>query len=271
LTNSLWQKALLPPGNEDYVWELFHENSKNGRHSNVLSKEEVQARIKELHESLPFEGYPIVALPQCSAALTMPLGEAITTRVSSRDMKPSPLTLSNVATIMHYAYGVARNDIDAAPRALRTVPSGGALYPLEIFFHSTNVDGLLQGLYHFNPSMANIRFLRKGNATETICGLLLQPNLAVGASLVIFITAIFERSIFKYQDRGYRYILLEAGHVAQNINLVATALGLGGVNIGGFLDRETDNFLDLDGVTHSTIYMIAVGGKDNQAQAEQSL
>jgi SagB-type dehydrogenase family enzyme len=264
LTNSLWQKALLPPGNEDSVWELFHENSKNGRHSNVLSKEEVQARIKELYESLPYEGYPVVTLPQYYASLTMPLGEAITSRASARDMEASPLTLSNVATILHYAYGVTRKDTDMSPRALRTVPSGGALYPLEIFFHSANVEGLRPGLYHFNPAKRNIRFLREGNATKTICESLLQPNLALGASLVIFITAIFERSIFKYQDRGYRYTLLETGHVAQNINLVSAALSLGCVNLGGFLDREIDDYLDLDGVTHSTVYMVVIGGKRDQ-------
>jgi nitroreductase len=54
--------------------------------------------------------------------------------------------------------------------------------------------------------------------------------------------------------------LLEAGHVAQNLNLVATALGLGCVNIGGYFDREIDEYLDLDGITHSTIYMLAIGG-----------
>jgi SagB-type dehydrogenase family enzyme len=90
---------------------------------------------------------------------------------------------------------------------------------------------------------------------------MVQAEVGRNASLIIFITAIFERSVFKYGDRGYRFIFLEAGHVAQNINLVSNALGLGSVNIGGFFDREIDDFLDLDGVTHSTIYMIAIGKK----------
>jgi SagB-type dehydrogenase family enzyme len=81
--------------------------------------------------------------------------------------------------------------------------------------------------------------------------------------MVIFITSVFERSVFKYGDRGYRFIFLEAGHVAQNINLVAYGLGLASVNIGGFLDRRVDDFLGLDGLTHSTIYMIAIGEEAN--------
>jgi SagB-type dehydrogenase family enzyme len=79
--------------------------------------------------------------------------------------------------------------------------------------------------------------------------------------MLIFVTAMFKRSTFKYGNRGYRFALLEAGHVAQNINLVTTGLGLGSVNICGYFDRQVDDLLDLDGVTHSTIYIIAIGKK----------
>ncbi len=117
------------------------------------------------------------------------------------------------------------------------------------------------GLYHYNASKNQLRFLREGDQTSRISEAVAYPDLIVGASVLIFITAIFERSVFKYGDRGYRFILLEAGHVAQNVNLVANALGLGCTNIGGFFDRQTDDFVGLDGVTHSTIYMIAIGNK----------
>lgn len=263
MREKLWHKLLLPPGNDELVWELFHENSKNSRYSNVLSQDEVQTRLRELEESLSFEGYPLVELPSSLPSLMMPLDQAISSRVSVRKLEPRPLTLSSAATILHYAYGVTRdNPSSSLPRRLRTVPSGGALYPLELFCHSTRVEGLSPGLYHFNPAQRHLRLLREGNQTGSISESLLQPDLALGAALIIFITAVFERSIFKYQDRGYRYALIEAGHVAQNINLVATALGLGCVNVGGFLDREIDEFLDLDGVTHSTIYMVVIGGNE---------
>lgn len=93
---------------------------------------------------------------------------------------------------------------------------------------------------------------------------MVQPDLVARASLIIFITALFERSIFKYGNRGYRFVMLEAGHVAQNLNLVAIALGLKTLNIGGYFDRAIDDFLGLDGVTHSTIYMLAVGQGSEQ-------
>jgi SagB-type dehydrogenase family enzyme len=138
---------------------------------------------------------------------------------------------------------------------------------LELFFYSARVEGLQPGLYHYNPLKNNLRLLQDGDNTAKISQSLLQPNMTLHASAIMFVTAVFERTIFKYQDRGYRYILLEAGHVAQNMNLVATALGYGSVNIGGFFDREIDEFLDLDGVTHSTIYMIAIGGRADSSSS----
>jgi SagB-type dehydrogenase family enzyme len=88
---------------------------------------------------------------------------------------------------------------------------------------------------------------------------MLFSNVPYDASIVIFVTAIFERSTFKYGERGYRFVLLEAGHVAQNVSLAATGLGLGAINIGGYFDRDMDRVLGLDGVRHSTVYLVAIG------------
>jgi SagB-type dehydrogenase family enzyme len=265
MDHPLWQQILLSPGNEDLVWELFHENSKIGQYSRPLSDEDIRARMEELHETLPYEGYPIVPLPVSVSPLKMGLAEAITARVSCREMAPSPLSLPDVAALLHYAYGVTRDKTQThALRSFRVVPSGGGLFPLEIFFHSTHIVGLEPGLYHYNPVEHHLRHLKCADCTSDIAGGTVYPKLAEGASLIIFITALFERSVFKYRDRGYRFVMLEAGHVAQNLNLVATALGLGCINIGGFFDRAVDDLLGLDGVTHSTLYLVAVGSKADQ-------
>jgi SagB-type dehydrogenase family enzyme len=168
--------------------------------------------------------------------------------------------LEFLANLLHHSYGVTRENADNGfPRPFRIVPSAGALYPLEIFFHSSKVQGLQDGIYHYHPARNCLRQLSPRNESKNIAERLIQPEIALEASVIIFITAIFERSVFKYGDRGYRFVLLEAGHVAQNMNLVGNALGLGCVNLGGFFDREIDDFLGLDGVTHSTLYLIAIG------------
>ena len=259
---SLWEEIFMPGGNEERLWELFHENSKISRYTQTPSKEEVRSRMRKFHDSIPFEGYPRVNLSHSFAPLSLPLEKAITTRTSARNFSRCELTLEQIGTLFFYAYGVTRKNTDTSfPWPFRVVPSGGALYPLEIFFHTASLKGHPSGIYHYNAAEHCLRHLQDGDDTQRISLALVQPELAQGNSLIIFLTAIFERSTFKYGERGYRFILLEAGHVAQNLNLVANALGLGCVNIGGYRDREIDEYLDLDGITHSTVYMIAIGGK----------
>jgi len=260
VTRTLWEDVRLDPGNQDQVWELFHENSKIGKYQLPVSDQEVAARMALLWEVLPYEGYPVLELPRSLTPLSLSLAEAITSRVSARRLSPCSLTLANVATLLHYAYGITRdNQGTHFPRPFRVVPSAGALYPLEIFFHSACIQDAPAGLYHYNPLQHHLRRLRQGDESARIAAALAQPNLAGDASLLLFITALFERTTFKYGDRGYRFALLEAGHLTQNVNLVAAGLGLGSVNIGGFFDRQIDEFLDLDGLTHSTIYLVGIG------------
>lgn len=266
MRQELWREIVVPTGNEDRIWELFHENSKLSKHVVPPSPEHVRAKMKELVESLDFAGYPVVALPNGLAPLKMSLSEAISTRASALNINRCEVSLEDVATLLHSAYGVNRDNKNSAfPRPFRVVPSAGALYPLEVFFHASHVQDLRPGVYHYNPTKNHLRLLRDGDHAATLAPMLAQPEIARGASLIIFITALFERSIFKYGDRGYRFVYLEAGHMAQNINLVSNGLGLGCMNIGGFFDRQIDDFLTLDGVTHSVIYMVALG---KQAQRE---
>ncbi len=255
-----WNELLLPSTGEDAAWELFHENSKLGRYFPGLSAEQVVQKIKELHESLPYEGYPQVELPAPLVTPTSSLSEIILNRVSVRNFAPCSFSLEEITTLLHFSYGTTRNNQGTNfPRPFRSVPSGGALYPLEIYFHCVDVKGLLPGLYHYNSAHHHIRRLHEGDERQTIAESMIQPEVALESSLMIFITAMFERTVFKYGDRGYRFAFLEAGHVAQNMNLMATALKLGCVNIGGFYDREVDGYLGLDGIMHSTIYLMAIG------------
>jgi SagB-type dehydrogenase family enzyme len=255
-------RLLTPPGNE--VWELFHENSKTSLHDSFLSEEEIVRRMLEMEESLPYDQYLAIALPTDTPPLTLPLQQAIMDRVSARKLRRDTLRLEELGALLYLAYGVTRSNVGTnSPRAFRAAPSGGALYPLEIYLHSTHLEGQPAGLYHYNPIRNELRLLQERDLSVGIADGLVafQRHLAFEASLILFLTAVFERSAFKYGTRGYRFVLLEAGHVAQNINLVATALGLACVNVGGYYDRRIDELLNLDGVTHSTVYMIALGEK----------
>jgi SagB-type dehydrogenase family enzyme len=253
-----WQDILIPPGNDDACWELFHENSKVSRYDTFQSTEEVREEMLRLHEALPYESYPKIELPTKIRNLDIPLGDAICTRRSVRELDNAVLDLETVATILYYSYGLTGRN-DAVPRSFRATPSGGALYPIELYLYSACMRGVRPGIYHYNPCAHRLTLLNPLESPMPICQAVRQPELVSNASMTIFITALFERSVSKYRDRGYRFALIEAGHVAQNLQLVLQGAGLAGVGIGGFYDREIDKLLRLDGLTHSTLYMIALG------------
>jgi SagB-type dehydrogenase family enzyme len=256
-------RALLGLADPDRVWELFHENSKNGRSAlegSHGSLEDTQKRMKEHHECLEYSGFPIVPLPKELVPLTCPLDQAIVARRSVREMASCRLRLEQVATLLHYSYGMLRDNVfTSVPARTRAVPSAGALYPLEIYVHGANVAGLEPGIFHYSPKDHCLHVLSAEDLTRQVANSTLYPQYVGPAAMVIFITALFERTTWKYGERGYRYALVEAGHVAQNLALVASAMGLAAFSLGGYYDREIDHLIDVDGVTQSTVCMVCVG------------
>ncbi|HZH13077.1 MAG TPA: SagB/ThcOx family dehydrogenase [Archangium sp.] len=258
LKNWLAMHSQAPEG--EVAWESFHENSKTRRHE-ALDARPWQAAPGNPGGPLSFEQYPVVALPHVLAPLEMPLSQALQQRATPAHLERRQLRLEELATLLYSAYGVTRDSEDSGlQRPLRTVPSAGALHPLELFFHTRSVEGLPGGLYHYNPVEHELRRLRDGDLSAKLAAGLAPKQLAVTSSVMLFIVGLFERSTARYGDRGYRFVLLEAGHVAQNVALAATGLGLGCVPVGGYVDRSVDELLGLDGLLQSTVYMAGIGG-----------
>jgi len=164
----------------------------------------------------------------------------------------------DLAGLLEFAYGVT-HALEEHTLPLRAVPSGGALYPLELYVAALRIEGLEPGLYHFDPLAPALAVVHDSLGADDVSPLSTYPEIVAGSAAVLFIAAVFGRTRFKYGMRGYRFALLEAGHVAQNVLLTATAFGLGAVPLGGYYDRLTDEFLGLDGVNESTLYTVAVG------------
>lgn len=266
MTQPIWKNLVLPSGNEDLLHELFHENSKLGRHTQHPCTEDVVDQLQSLHPSLPYEGLPRIDLPRPNLSPDISFFQIVQSRTSVRAFRPSSISLQDVGTLLFCAYGVTRTcDETNLPRGFRVVPSGGGLYPLEIYLHSAHLTEHEPGMFHYNPERCCLHRICAGDMTDTIANAMVQPEIGHNASLLVFITALFERATFKYQDRGYRFSLIEAGHVAQNLNLAANALNLGSVNIGGFFDREIEKLLGIDGVAHSILYMVAIGRRQENA------
>ncbi len=173
------------------------------------------------------------------------------------------MSQATLSTLLAGSYGMAR--ISKLPEGLttlfRTVPSAGALYPLELYLMLENVEGMPDGLHHYNVREHALELLKdRTEATDLHSALLTEPFIH-HANVVFYLAAVFKRTQKKYGPRGYRYILLEAGHVAQNICLLATEQGLGSLCMGGFLDAKLNRLLGLSGDEEAAVYSVAVGHK----------
>jgi SagB-type dehydrogenase family enzyme len=199
---------------------------------------------------------PAVALPAPQLGPAS-LAEAIARRRSHRSFGSGAIELSALATILDAAYGVT-GAIEGTSQALRTVPSGGALYPLELYVLALRVERLEGGLYHYDPLRHVLEHLR---AADGDCLRALSPygDVVERCSALVLLTGMFWRSRFKYGARAYRFTLLEAGHLAQNLLLAATVLGLASVPIGGFYDRCVDRMLGIDGLAEASLYLVPIG------------
>ncbi len=234
----------------------FHRNTCRWPHNSF-------SPLEDQSPSAPFKEYlatDAIRLPE-PIALSSALGNCITARVSCRDFSDQPMNLSQLSTVAHTAYGIkGRSSFDGYEFLERPVPSGGGLYPLELYFILRNVEKIDPGVYHYAPLVHGLEAIRRLEVPRHFLGEIFLWQRYVGdASVVVLCTAVLERSLWKYEDRGYRYVLFEAGHVAQNINLVAESLGLGSLNLGGFFDDRIAALLDIDTDEEVPLYGTALG------------
>ncbi|MFH1085116.1 MAG: SagB/ThcOx family dehydrogenase [Chloroflexota bacterium] len=210
----------------------------------------------------PYKEYadaPIVALEWSACEGGMSLWEALARRRSVRAYGGEPVTLGELAGLLWAGQGITHREGDYA---LRAAPSAGALYPIETYVVAHRVDGLTAGLYHYRVRGHALESLRAADLRDPIARAALNQRIAHDADLVLAWTAVFGRSKWKYGQRAYRYIYLDAGHIAENVALAAVALGLVSCHIAALYDLEANALLGVDGEGESVIYMTAVGREE---------
>ncbi|MFZ5980031.1 MAG: SagB/ThcOx family dehydrogenase [Candidatus Zixiibacteriota bacterium] len=211
----------------------------------------------------PFKFYPEakkIELPESSfSGLTVE--EAIVRRKSDRSFTDRPLTTAELAQILLSADGITHTHISGA-FSMRTAPSGGALYPIELYVIVNKVDSLENGLYHFQVSNNSLELLKSGDFSGQIHEAANNQDAVGKSPITVILTARFERSTIKYADRGYRYVYMEAGAICENIYLQATSLKLGTVAVGAFNDERLNNFLEIDGLNEAALLIMPVGHLD---------
>ena len=175
-------------------------------------------------------------------------------RKSTQGFSKKQLTLEEISNLLFYSAGERNSSEPHFSR--RFYPSAGALYPLEIYILSLNTE-LSQGTYHYNVKSHSLEILSQKilSFKESI----FNYKWIFTAAMFIVMTGVFQRNVIKYGDRGYRHILVEAGHVAQNFYLNAAAENIAISSIGGYRDDDLNKMLDVDGIEESAIYVLAIG------------
>ena len=206
-----------------------------------------------------YKNYPdcqTIELPDIAPLSDMTLHEILKKRRSIREYKNKHLTKETLSCLLWASTGISRKE---AGYEFRTSPSAGALYPVETYLVVNNVKEVEPGLYHYNIQNHYLELLKKGDYAVETAKAALNQRMCVEAPVVFIWTAIFERMKWKYGQRAYRYVYLDAGHIAENLALTATSLRLGSCQIGALFDDEVNKLIDVDGTEESVIYMSVVG------------
>lgn len=194
----------------------------------------------------------LIQLPRAEAHLGHPLEMLLAQRRSIRDFSPGPLTLVEVSSLLWAAQGI--ND----PRGLRTAPSAGALYPLDLYLVAGDISGLEHGVYHYLPQENSIELILAGDRRKALAAAALGQAWIADAALTIVFAARYERTTGKYGRRGIQYVQIEVGHAAQNALLTAVALNLGAAVVGAFDEKDLASELGLSR-GRIPVYLVPVG------------
>ena len=186
--------------------------------------------------------------------------EAIDRRRTLRTYSRAPLNLEELSYLLWSTQGVQQ--VVPGSRTMRTVPSAGARHAFETYLCINNVSGLTSGLYRF---LALDHALIGENPRSDLADRLAeacfgQETVKTCATTFIW-TAVVYRMTYRYGERGYRYLHLDAGHVCQNLYLAAEDIGCGVCALAAFSDDDVNRLLGLDGESRFAIYLGTVGKK----------
>jgi len=231
----------------------------------IYERESDQALGIPRPDAVQVKAGEIVSLPAIGK-INMPeisLHTAIEQRRSLREYCDKPLTQNELSFIL-WASSWAR-DFRSNERmeiTLRNVPSAGARHPLETYLDIRKVEGIKPGLYYYHPIKHCLVLLENSpeKANQIFEGCMRQSMVA-NSAVNIILSAVPYRTSWRYGQRGYRYLYLDAGHVGQNIHLAAEAVHAGACMIGAYLDEAMNEALNLDGTEEFVIYIASIGKK----------
>lgn len=210
-----------------------------------------------MHKSYP--RLKKIELPDVSKAIGE-LRSVIKKRKSFRDFSDKPIDKQTISDLLYYSSGAIRPNPLESSNPFRAYPSAGAKYPLEVYLLILNGKDIKPGLYHYNPLAHSLDILLQNISSDEIEPLWIKKqSWFKKASAIMLITSTFNKTTDKYGERGVPFPYLEAGHLAQNVYLLATSLGIGCCAIGMLNENSVIKLLDINPRQEYPIYYLALG------------
>jgi SagB-type dehydrogenase family enzyme len=205
---------------------------------------------------------PVTSLPDPGSVTPAhdSLSTVISSRTSVRSFSPDPVQLEHLSYLLWCTQGVKK--IIPGHATFRTVPSAGARHALETYLLINNVESLEPGLYRYCAiEHLLVRLPAEITIADDITHACWDQGFIKTCAATFIWTAVPYRMTWRYGDRGYRYLHLDAGHVCQNLYLGAESIGCGTCAVAAFHDQSMNALLQLDGESQFVIYLAAVGRK----------
>ncbi len=177
-------------------------------------------------------------------------------RAGCRRMAVSSMTLAELSTLLHHTQGITGR---AGTLDLRSAPSAGALYPVDIYVAAGRVQGIEAGLYHFNVKANSLVRLKQGSQFERIEAVAGCPHLYQPAAATIIFSVTFGRTGFKYKERAYRYVNMDTGHAAFNLALCAASVWYAAPMVARFDDEGLNELLGVDVEKEAALLLVPLG------------
>jgi SagB-type dehydrogenase family enzyme len=240
--------------------KLFHRATKDIHNDTAAYIREDASKWPETWKAIFYKVYellPKIALSKALPAHDPGLFSTIARRKTAVAFSGAPISRDELSTLLRYSCGELPQDGASTHRAQ---PSAGPQYPVETYVLVLRVGtDLPAGVYHYNIRDHTLeRLSGKQFAKADIEGLFAY-SWVHDAAVAVLLTGVFARTAVKYGQRGYRYMLLEAGHIGQNVYLVSEALGIKCRGMGGSYDMALEELLAIDGEHESVLYTLVLG------------
>lgn len=246
---------------EEWLMNYKADNNYIGYNSSISAFFEDDAIITFSNSDYFEDVEGAIFLPKPSK-IGLSLEVAIQKRRSLRKYINRKMSLSDLSSILHYGAGVTgettvKKEIESKIK-LRACPSAGGLYPITLYFWANNIENLQNGIYEYLPYSNAIK--KVDTKSFNIRDLAEFSFINVeDANLVFFYIYNLAKNSRKYGNQATTYAMIETGEIAQNIQLVATALLYGACDIGGYEKEKVEDILNLDGRLKHMIHMTILG------------